>query len=374
MKKLTAVALTVLLWYLGGMYQNHTLMAFSICAAVVVVILLITSILMCRNVSLSIPNQVRTAYKHTEKAVSIRAVNKGILPVSKMGIVLKINYTGNNKKFRKRFYGNISGKKISRSASPEQNDMEFYFTSPYCGPVDISLKRLTVYDWLSIFAFSKFMNQKETFCVMPFNRNIQIAMPPVGDYTGDPVTLSNSDKKGNDFSEIRQIREYRSGDLYRHIHQNYTARTGILWVKDYMKENDFIFDFVLDTCDSGEPSIEHSDAFFDISYNIISALIQNEAIVILHWFNKDTNHIETHCIAAAEQLDRVFQKFIMTNTKCTPDDISVIYSTISPNKMVFNTNLEWYFAESAVYRFDENDFENELINHIFTLQMRGEHH
>lgn len=41
---------------------------------------------------------------------------------------------------------------------------------------------------------------------------------------------------GNNYEEVRQIREYRDGDSVRHIHWNQTARRDSLWVKEYEEE------------------------------------------------------------------------------------------------------------------------------------------
>ena len=41
---------------------------------------------------------------------------------------------------------------------------------------------------------------------------------------------------GNNYEEVRQIREYRDGDSVRHIYWNQTARRDSLWVKEYEEE------------------------------------------------------------------------------------------------------------------------------------------
>lgn len=45
-------------------------------------------------------------------------------------------------------------------------------------------------------------------------------------------------RSGNSVDDIRQIREYQTGDSYRHIHWNLSAKTGSLLVKEFSQETD----------------------------------------------------------------------------------------------------------------------------------------
>ena len=104
-------------------------------------------------------------------------------------------------------------------------------------------------------------------------------MPPFGTYTNDPVAESTSDKKGEDHSEVRLIREYRDGDLPRHIHRNYSAKTEKLWIKEYEKENDYIFDLFIDSSSETRLTVEQKDAFFELIFAVIKNLMENDIII-----------------------------------------------------------------------------------------------
>ncbi len=362
MKKFTAFALLFGIWYLAGIYRNKTLMTAAICAAIAVLVLIVSARVMRHCISVKIPPQNRIAYKNTEKLFNVQAYNKGIIPVNRMSVMLNLKYKNAKKISRKKFYGSASGKKDNDS-----NLMGFYFIAPYCGALTLSVKKFRVYDWLSIFSSGKRAKCSEELFILPIDRNIQIQLPPIGTYDGDPVTMLNSDKKGNDNSEIRLIREYRQGDLYRHLHRNYTARTGTPWIKEYYKENDFVFDLLLDTSGELPPNEEDMDAFYDISYSVISALIKSEAIVRVHWYDKNKKMLASETPQNTEQLNHLMTRLYQTDTECSPSDIQGTSSELGKNKMVINTRLEWYFMEKHIFSFTKQMFHSELAGNIFVL-------
>ena len=360
MKLLTAILILFGIWYLAGMYRIQTLMTMVICAAVVLAVLVIIMSITLYSVNIKIPPQEKIAYKYIEKLYHIQATNKSRLPVNKLCVHFNMHYKNDRHKTKKKFYGSASGKK-----SKETDTMGFYFILPYCGVVNIHLKKLKVFDWLSLFCLSKHLKETEEIYVLPVDREIKLSMPMAGFYSGDPVTLNSSDQSGNDFSDIKLIREYRTGDMYRYLHRNYTARTGTPWIKEYHKENDFVLDLLLDTSGEKPHSIERMDAFYEITYSVINALIGCNAILRLHWFNKQTGLTETAEISNAQQLPETMIRLYRTDIRCTPEEIQGVMAQIKNSKMVINTNLEWYFGEEPIFCFTEKGFEAELTGNIF---------
>lgn len=368
MKKLTVLAILFLLWYVAGMYRNGMLMVLVVCASFVILsIAILTRFVIRPYLDIKIPAQNRKAYKNVEKLFCIKAVNKGFLPVNKLIISFEMCYKNDKKKFKKKFFGSASANESENNKASE-SDMEFYFTAPYCGVINIKLKKVKIFDWLSIFSCKKNLKTDEDIYILPIDREIRVSMPPIGSYSGEPITLTNSEKNGSDFSEIRLIREYRPGDLYRHLHRNYSARTDSLWIKEYKKENDFVFDFVFDTSSENKnQTVEHMDAFYDIGYNILAALVKNEAIIRIHWYNKEKGILENIEAENINQIDELMTRLYSTDTNCTYEEINSISGNIGNETMIFNSNLEWSFMDKAIFSFSEENFENELSNNLFVI-------
>lgn len=362
MKKLTVISLIFVMWYIAGMYNSQILMVMAICAAAAIVVLALLPRIIKRKINIKIPTQNKIAYKNMEKMCSVQAVNQGKIPVNRLSVSFFMKYKTDEKKFRKKFYGSASAGK-----NKEPDIMSFYFTAPYCGPVNLTLKRLKVYDWLSIFSSGKRLEGSESIFVIPVDRQIKINMPLAGDYAGDPVTDVLSSKSGSDHSEIKLIREYRQGDLYRHLHFNYTARTGIPWVKEFPDENDFVFDLLLDTSCAAVQTASIMDAFYDISYSVMNALLRNNAMVRVSWYNKDKSTIDSIVLDSEDRLIDIMTSLYMTDASCTQEEIARIYEELGTNLMVINTRLEWYFMGKAVFLFTKENFEKELVSYIFEL-------
>ena len=169
-----------------------------------------------------------------------------------------------------------------------------------------------------MFSCSKKPGSKNEIFVLPKPKKLRIILPEFGAYTANSITESSSDKSGEDHSEIRLVREYRDGDLTRHIHRNYSAKTEKLWVKEYNKENDHIFDFTADTSGSE---------------------------------------------LTAELLDAM-----TSDLSCTREEFSRAAAGLSSEGMVINTGLEWFFLGQHVFTFNRGNVVNELLGNIFDLR------
>lgn len=80
---------------------------------------------------------------------------------------------------------------------------------------------------------------------------------------------------GNNYEEVRQIREYRDGDSVRHIYWNQTARRDSLWVKEYEEETKGRAVLFLDLKDGKDKTESALDAFYTLAQALIQGLMRN---------------------------------------------------------------------------------------------------
>lgn len=361
MKKLIALLMLVLLWYFSGMYRQGAVMAVTICLAVMIPVLAVTAFIQKRNLKLTLPKTQLIAYKGIEKAVTIYAENKGLLPVNYFKVWLLLSYQNDRKPLKRKLTGSALGK---RSA---ENRSEFYLTAPYCGIIDVELRKMRVYDNLALFSSRKKLNEHLKVLVFPVPAEMDLRMPSFGSYDSFPVTDSVSEKSGDDHSEIRMIREYRPGDLNRHIHQNYSARTDSLWVKEFHKENDYFFDVILDTSSDQPPDAETLDALYEIFYSLIITLIHKEILLKVHWFDSRLNGLRESSIENEGQAAQLLASIYNTDTSCTRECFARSANELMARSMTINTSLEWYFYGKAVHRFNKALYRRELNYMSFEL-------
>ncbi len=362
MRKFPAFIILFGAWYFAGMNMQPTVLAAVVCASAIAVIAFIFSRIIGRKADVHIPSQNSLILKDTEAPLELTAKNKSSLPINRFSVIIEMKYLTSEKGSIKKLNGSASG------ISQGNTQAMFYYTAPYCGLINVRLKKIRVYDYLGFFSNSKKLNGKpyEIF-VLPKPKEINLLMPPFGTYTSNPVTDSSSDKSGDDHSEIRLLREYREGDLMRHIHRNLSAKTDKLWIKEYNKENDYIFDLIADTSDT-ELTTELLDSLYELIFSITAALIEKDVIIKLHWFDKKAGGMRNREISDRQTLYEAATQIYKSDMKCSGDEFSCGINIHNNSGMVINAKLEWYFNGEHIYSFNQGNVENELMYNVFDLR------
>lgn len=81
-------------------------------------------------------------------------------------------------------------------------------------------------------------------------------------------------RKGSSHDDIRQIREYQTGDSYRHIHWNLSSRTGDLLIKEFCGQVDREILVLLDTLPDDINNIERMSSFYDKTAMLVMGLFR----------------------------------------------------------------------------------------------------
>lgn len=358
MKKLLTLIVLAIALYIGGMHDRSTVIVCVFCLLVVFLISLILSRIMKHFVSAELSQPTSSVYKNTESPLRLCIHNKGRLPVSRTVLTVSMKYRGSK---------TVSKKKFRSPAPGGDCEAQMYFTPPYCGIIDAEIKRIRAYDYLYFFSGSKKQSSKSEIYVMPKPKQLRIIMPEFGAYTADSVTESSSDKSGEDHSEIRLVREYRDGDLMRHIHRNYSAKTEKLWIKEYNKENDHIFDFTADTSGTAL-TVERLDSLFEIIFSVTETLTAKDAVIKLNWYDKNIGSLRSIFIKNASQLNEAAALLYTSDLSCSEDEFSRAAAGLSEKGMTVNARLEWFFLDRHIHTFNPGNVENELMGNIFDLR------
>lgn len=159
-------------------------------------------------------------------SVIIRISNPTVLPIASCGI--RVRY-----KTCFPFEKTVSDKHdIFLPVAPKGSETAAVrFKAEHCGAIDVSLEKVRVFDFLSLFSVRKKIALKEKI----------IVIPPACDFDADMETgvVSDSEsssfsqvKSGDDPSEIFRLREYRDGDRMNRIHWKLSSRSTGLIVKE----------------------------------------------------------------------------------------------------------------------------------------------
>lgn len=122
---------------------------------------------------------------------------------------------------------------LGTAGNAKRTEQEFYILSEYCGRLDVSLEYLWIYDIFGVFFIRKKPEGKSTVGIFPQYELIPVEITRrTREFLSDAEECS-ADKKGDDPSEIYQIREYRPKDSIHDVHWKLSAKEGALMVKEH---------------------------------------------------------------------------------------------------------------------------------------------
>ena len=163
-------------------------------------------------------------------------------------------------------------RKRIRFSVPARNKAFISNTVSYehCGVDTVQLRCVYIYDFLRLFRFKLCNSGVVKVTILPRLFGVS---EDAQEISAIQEGSSTSSKKGNDRSEVAEIREYRDGDCIRDIHQKLSCRMSRLMVKIYSCEEEeepaFLFWAGENT---GEPG-EIKDRMLEAMYALMNALL-----------------------------------------------------------------------------------------------------
>lgn len=132
----------------------------------------------------------------------------------------------------------ISGKKIKRRYQgilPPGKEETFWCesASDFCGNMEVELESVRICDMLGIFYIKRAVHRRVSVKIMPEFRLMPLEITrAVREFRTDADEYSG-EKRGDDPSELFQVREYRVQDSIRDIHWKLSAKEEELMVKEH---------------------------------------------------------------------------------------------------------------------------------------------
>ena len=273
MSKFAFIALALLTYYLAGMYLSLPLMIMGIAELLMLPFLFYLPRYLRKNVTAGFVKQSESVQEKSETGCRITIRNGGRLPASRCQLRFRFRYFGEAKRKTGRLYC---------GADKGGSETELLVRAKYCGLAKIKLDRIRVYDYLGLFSASKAVDNELDIAVFPSEQALQIIMPENA-YGAEGLSEYTVNRPGESNDEIRQIREYRTGDSNRRIHWNQSARTDKLWIKEYERETDTRAELLVTAGD--ELTAEQLSLFYKLLSAVVLGLLENIAAVRVSWYD-----------------------------------------------------------------------------------------
>lgn len=194
-------------------------------------------------------------------------------------------------------------------ASHSGQTVEEVISSEYCGMLRCSIAELRIYDALGLFSFRKKAESSYLVSVLPSVYPLMAINSAVLQDIQDNITSRTM--KGNDPSEIMDVREYRDGDRLAKIHWKLSDKYDQLMVKDF---GDSISNDVLLLFDLNGNSSEEISGLLDAVYSISNFLIKNQITYEIEWYDSLHERLVHTDISQDNDLGLVFEA-IMTDSR-----------------------------------------------------------
>ncbi len=175
--------------------------------------------------------------------------------------------------------------------------------SDYCGVIDVHIDNVTVWDMLHIWYAT---------CNVSVNNNI-ILYPVLREgveVDGNVYVTGNDDteeshKKGNDFAEISDIREYIPGDSLKDIHWKLSSKKEELMVKEHITMSSKQIAVLVEVYNDKEYVL---DNIVDVAYSVCTHLITHNMPFTLYWWSDNIKEMKEKIILNIYDVEDSFKE------------------------------------------------------------------
>ena len=225
-----------------------------------------------------------------------------------------------------------SGKRIV--SVPVRAKKGYEFTLPLIpevsGIVSVRIGKVTMKDMMGFFFLKKEVSSEAQIPVMPqLLSDIEYSK---SDTEAGMTESEESSKKGNDFSDVQEIREYIPGDKLMNIHWKLSAKRDILMVKDRVSMSDRQLVIVPELCNTDMHLLNMVVA---ATYSVIYELINDKTNVRLLYWSKNRYDYEDVRIDYRDGLDRAFERMFYESTYEAGDEAYSHMANVHPELAAF---------------------------------------
>ena len=244
-----------------------------------------------------------------------------ILPVTK-GIA-QVRYenlfSGEKGKMKVRFSVDSGRKRDRRIPVVMQN----------CGNVAIKVEKVRIYDYLNIFAWTVGKNfETQNVLVLPPLREMYLDRDGWYNETEEDSDRFSLYKKGDDPSEIFNVREFADGDKIQTIHWKLSGKTGSLMVKEGSLPLTKVINIFVDLCVVGENAEQrhkNSNLLVQGIYSVSMYMIENAIPQKYIWYDRENEVIQERIVEHEEELLWMFQDLFKCRITKDADELVQTY-------------------------------------------------
>lgn len=246
-----------------------------------------------------------------------------------------------------------------------------------CGEINYSLEEIYLYDVFKICRVPLHCSKKHHLVIYPQKMNLEISQD-VSLHSRQNGVLQYLYEKGNDVSEVYDLKEYNLGDDLRHIHWKLSAKTGQMLLKEGTQYSSYETVLLVDIgCFDQEGQLEAKTLSTAISYAMTLSeqlLLKNISHLVLFYSHEkfwpiELNHVQEYDLQLeqwlyksvskqggqglhlfiSEHLDLIFSKMIYVTAGSFSKEISQLYDQLNISAFTFREKSKHVHALKRNY-------------------------
>lgn len=238
-----------------------------------------------------------------------------------------------------------------------------------CGNVAITVEKVRIYDYLNIFAWTIGKHyETQDILVLPPMKPMYLGQDRWYNETNEDSDRFSLYKKGDDPSEIFDVREFVDGDKIQRIHWKLSGKTGNLMVKEGSLPLTKAVHIFLDLCVVGERQQRNRNVNLLIqgAYSISMYMIEHGIPQVFLWYDRINGVIREYSVEQEEELYWMFQELFQSRITTDPDELWKAYVDWGKGKLL----------ESALYLTvaDHDNLDSAYLTRerMEVMDLRGE--
>lgn len=240
-------------------------------------------------------------------------------------------------------------------------------TSKYCGMYEYRIKKIRIYDYFSIFQFSKKCNKQIKVAILPNIHAIEETLAVNNASVLVESDLFSSIKSGDDPSELYGIRTYEQGDKMNRIHWKLSMKQDELMVKQFGLPINCAVAIMADFY-VGERllTLEQMDGMIEAILTLSLSLVYQEQIHYIIWYDESKENCERFRVEREEDCyEAISLLFRCKLIGCTHDLLTYHEAQFAREQYTNIFYLTGYLSEELLISL--NNQRKSAITYLFLL-------
>jgi hypothetical protein len=227
--------------------------------------------------------------------VSIQITNPTIFPVSNIKLYIEYQNTYSGQRFKKTISASLDYR--------TKTSVIFHITSQYAGNMKISLRGFRIYDNMKLFSLKRKTNNSIKVAVLP--SYYELENYEMVDRNSSLIDSDNYSphRKGDDPSEVFEIREYREGDCLQRIHWKLSMKQDQLMIKEFSDPvHCSVLLFINLNIPENEKALCYMDAILECALSLSYTFLLKEQLHYISWYDKELGECVRVCVTQEQDL------------------------------------------------------------------------